>query len=243
MPQYHMRSGAQTYGHAVGCLMIEADEPYIPGDVANASSYDYPVLFRRVPGTTVERITTGDPELESAVVETAQALVSQGVKGITSNCGFMLKFQKAAADAVDVPVFLSSLMQLPFVAAAAGEGRPIGIITAMSNRLGNDLLELSGVRPDTQIAVAGLQDRPEFRGVLEKRGVLDSDKLEQEMVDAAHELQGEHPDLAAIVLECALLPPYARAVQDATGLPVYDFMTLIDYFHAGSHRHRYEGAY
>ena len=173
MPVYELRRGAETYGHAVGVLMLEADEPYIPGDVSNASTFNYPVLYRRVPGATVERTTTGDPELAEAVAATARELESQGVGGITSNCGFMLKFQKAAASAVKVPVFLSSLLQLPFVAATTDEGRPIGVVTAMSNRLGNDLLELAGVRPETPIVVAGLQDRPEFRGVLEIRGRLD----------------------------------------------------------------------
>ncbi|MDZ7842126.1 MAG: hypothetical protein U5R46_15095 [Gammaproteobacteria bacterium] len=52
-----------------------------------------------------------------------------------------------------------------------------------------------------------------------------------------------HPDMGAVVLECSLLPPYPRAVQEATGLPVFDYITMIDYFQAGTQRKRYQGFY
>ena len=35
------------------------------------------------------------------------------------------------------------------------------------------------------------------------------------------------PEIAAIVLECTNMPPYADAVRAATGLPVHDITTLI----------------
>ena len=53
----------------------------------------------------------------------------------------------------------------------------------------------------------------------------------------------EHPDLGAILFECSMLPPYARAVQDAVGLPVFDFVTMINHLHAATHQQRYAGAY
>jgi len=35
--------------------------------------------------------------------------------------------------------------------------------------------------------------------------------------------------MGAILLECSLLPPYAKGVADKTGLPVFDYMTMIDF--------------
>ena len=40
-------------------------------------------------------------------------------------------------------------------------------------------------------------------------------------------LVARHPDIAAIVLECTNMPPYADAVRAATGLPVHDITTLV----------------
>ena len=40
-----------------------------------------------------------------------------------------------------------------------------------------------------------------------------------------------------------MLPPYAKAVQDAVGLPVYDFITMMDYMTAGTRQRAYHGAY
>ncbi|MBT6118567.1 MAG: aspartate/glutamate racemase family protein, partial [Rhodospirillaceae bacterium] len=43
--------------------------------------------------------------------------------------------------------------------------------------------------------------------------------------------------------ECSMLPPYAKAVQDAVGLPVYDFISAIDYLSAGMRQRAYTGGY
>src|SRR5690349_23463818 len=41
------------------------------------------------------------------------------------------------------------------------------------------------------------------------------------------ETKERDPSIAAVVLECSMLPPYAKAVQEAVQLPVFDFITLI----------------
>lgn len=244
MPVYQARQGAESYGHAIGMILLDTVEPFIPGDVGNASTFDFSLLYRAVPGLTVDASLSGDPEREESVVEAAVELERQGVRAISSNCGFLLHYQDAVAAAVRVPVFMSSLLQLPLIAASVGPERGIGVITADATRLGNSLLARAGAPADAPIHVAGMEDKPEFRAsMLDETGVLDSDKLEQETVEAAEELIERHPGIGAILFECAVLPPYARAVQDATGLPVFDFVTMIDYVHAATHRPAYTGAY
>ena len=101
-----------------------------------------------------------------------------------------------------------------------------------------------GVRSEINVVVRGMEDLPHFKeAVLEEHGDLDSDLLEAETVACARELQERHPDMGAILLECSMLPPYAKAVQDETGLPVFDFLTMIDYVYAGTHRKAYQGYY
>ena len=92
--------------------------------------------------------------------------------------------------------------------------------------------------------VKGLQEEPEFGGkVMKEADTLDSDKVEAETVKAAKEMVAKNPDMGAIVIECSMLPPYSKAVQEATGLPVYDFITMIDHLYAATHQQRYDGAY
>ena len=59
------------------------------------------------------------------------------------------------------------------------------------------------------------------------------DELTQELVQTAKELVGHHDQIGAIVLECTQFPPFAEAIQRATGLPVYDVFTLGSWFYSG----------
>lgn len=241
MPEYKVRD-ADSYGHAIGILMLEYRAPFIPGDVGNASTYDYPVLFKTVAGLSLDRALSGDPAQEQRVIEAAEELQRFGVRGISSDCGFLIAYQDAVRQRLEVPVFLSSLLQVPLVAASVSG--PIGVVVASSAGVNDRVLELAGIRDTGRIVVRGMEDMPHFtESILEQGGTLDSDRLEQETVDAVREMVAGHPDMSAIVLECSLLPPYSGAVQAATGLPVFDYIAMIDYFHAGTHRKRYEGFY
>jgi Asp/Glu/hydantoin racemase len=57
---------------------------------------------------------------------------------------------------------------------------------------------------------------------------MDVDKARAENVKVAKELVTENPDVGAIVLECTNMPPYAKAIQEAVQLPVFDIFTLTD---------------
>lgn len=243
MPKYRTRN-ADTYGHSIGILLLDYRGPFIPGDVGNATTYGYPVLFKLVKGLTSARAFAGDPECEAAIVEAARELEQYGVRGISSDCGFLVQYQDAVRKAVKVPVFMSSLLQIPYLSMMFDPKRPIGCITATRKSLGNRVLELAGIRSDINVVVRGMEDEPHFKtAILEEAGDLDSDLIEAETVAIAKGMVREHPDMGAIVLECSMLPPYAKAVQDATGLPVFDFITMIDYAHQGTHRRVYEGYY
>jgi hypothetical protein len=43
------------------------------------------------------------------------------------------------------------------------------------------------------------------------------------------------------VLECANLPPYAKAIQDAVNLPVFDFVTLTNFVYSAVLRREFTG--
>ncbi len=115
---YNARKNQAIYGQGIGILMLDTRfTPFIPGDVGNASTFDFPVTYKVIEGLTVERATGKDPRVLQSLVRGGEALASGGVRAITSTCGYLGFFQKEMADLLDVPVFMSSLLQLPFICA------------------------------------------------------------------------------------------------------------------------------
>lgn len=245
MSTFTVRPGAESYGHDIGILMLDCRTPFIPGDVGNATSYRYPVLYRTVPGLTLHRvIEEGDLQFIDPIVKVARELEAHGVRAITSDCGYMMWFQEAVAQAVSVPVMLSSLLQLPFIASLLNPQQSVGILCANRRRLPPELLARAYPQPTRAVHIMGLEDQPNFRGpILDETPLLDAAAIEAEVVGAARTLVDQHPDIGALLLECSNLPPYAAAIERATGRPVFDFITMIDYVRAACRRRPFEGHY
>src|ERR1700759_139706 len=50
------RGGKALYGAPLGILMLEARFPRIPGDMGNATTWPFPVLYHVVPGASPEKV-------------------------------------------------------------------------------------------------------------------------------------------------------------------------------------------
>lgn len=252
------------YGYAIGILVIEGHFPRLPGALGNATTFPFPVLHHVVAGATGERFVRGagvpeatapegpaprggpaqparDAEIVAPWIEGARALEAAGVRAITTSCGFTAAYQRELADAVDVPVFASSLLVAPLVARMLGRGHRVGIVTADARHLTERHLAGAGVDPRT-VAVAGLEGCPEFEEVVfQDRPDLDVERMQAEVVEVSRALVARHPDVRALLLECSLLPPFAHAVQAATRLPVFDFTNLVTMVHGALIRRPFEG--
>jgi hypothetical protein len=57
----------------------------------------------------------------------------------------------------------------------------------------------------------------------------------------AKQIVDEDPAVKAILLECSLLPPYGAAVQEALDMPVFDYVTMINYVYSAVVKKRFEG--
>ena len=228
------RGGKSIYGAPLGILMLEARFPRIPGDMGNGTTWPFPVLFRVVRGASPERVVLqGAKGLLPDFIAAAKDLVDLGAEGITTNCGFLSIFQKEIATAVGVPVATSSLMQVPWVQATLPPGKRVGLVTVSGSSLTPAHLEGAGVPLDTP--VVGTEGGREFFRVLINgaKQDLDVELARQDVVEAGKGLVARHPEIGAIVLECTNMPPYAAALQEAIGLPVYDIYSMITWFHAG----------
>jgi Asp/Glu/hydantoin racemase len=226
--------GRSIYGAPLGILMLEARFPRIPGDMGNALTWPFPVLYRVVRGATPERVVLRGAEgLLPDFLAAAADLVDLGCEAITTNCGFLSVFQRELAAHVRVPVATSSLIQVPWVQATLPPGKRVGVITVSAGSLTPRHLEAAGVPLDTP--VAGTETGQEFFRVLVKAEKNDMDVAlaARDILEAGRGLVDRHKDIGAIVLECTNMPPYAHALREAIGLPVFDIYSLITWFHAG----------
>lgn len=235
---YGLPEGSQQAwaGEAVGIIVLDARYPCIPGNVANATTFDFPVRYQRIQGSSIDALLyEQSTDQASRFIEAAQALERDGVKAIAGACGFMALFQQEVSASVNIPVFLTSLLQVPFVHTITQ--RPVGVITADARSLSRMSLEHLGIK-DNMIISTGMENCPEFSSaILGEKGTLDSEKIEAEACEKARILKEENPDIGSILLECSDLPPYAHSIQKATGLPVFDYTTMIRHV-AGSLTHR-----
>jgi hypothetical protein len=224
---------------SLGILLLDTVFPRIPGDVGNALSYDYPVVFKTVSGATVQRVVyEADAGLLDDFIQAARELEMQGVSAITSSCGFLTVFQEAVAASVRVPVFLSSLMQVPLVHAMTQ--KRVGIITAHSEKLTAAVLSNAGINDRVPFVMSGLQNSAAFSNPILQNGLsLDKDSIEQDMVDLAISMLDENPDLGAFVFECHNLAPYSQAVGTKTGLPVFDIIDYADWVYRSINQRAY----
>ncbi len=225
--KYRRKNHQVSYGEAIGILLLDSPVPFIPGDVANATTYDFPVRFKKVTGFSVEKALNKDPGIYPVLLEAARDLVANGVRAITGDCGFMALHQQRLKQDLGLPVFLSSLLQIPFIRQILPSESKIGIITASAKSLTPGFLDQIGIEPGQDLTIRGLEICPEFSSaVLEEKGSLDDVLIEREVTAVAKDLL-RNGSTGAILLECSVLPPYAEAVHRETGLPVFDYSTMI----------------
>ncbi len=224
--------GKTVYGARVGILMLDTLFPRIPGDMCNALTWPFPVLFKVVRGATAARVAERSQGMREDFMVAAEELVAQGADGITTNCGFLALYQDELTERCGVPVAASSLMQIPFIERLLPPGKRAGVVTVSTVTLDADHLEAAGARPDTP--VAGTENGREFhRFIRENDTRMDVAAAERDLLDAGRDLVTRHPDVGALVLECTNMTPYARAMSAALALPVYSIYSFVCWFHAG----------
>ena len=229
-----LQGGYPFYAAPVGILLLDARFPRPPGDIAYAETFNFPVVYKVVQQATPARVVRdGAKGLVGAFCEAARELEALGVRAICTSCGFLALHQPTLAAAVRVPVFTSSLLQIPTILTALAPDLKVGVLTISGDSLGPEHFAAVGVPSLDRVVIAGLEQAEALYGpIMANRGPLDVDAATEQVVAAAVALAEAHPDMGALVLECTNLPPYAARIQAATGLPVWDAIGLVRWAHA-----------
>jgi len=219
----------------LGVVRLDYNYPPAKGDIDCPGSYSYDVLFRMVPGLTFEMAQSGKMthEVEKDFRLAINWLEAKGVSGITGDCGFMMAFQPIARQIANVPVFMSSMCQCPLISVAFDKYDKVLILTANGNTLKPQkdcLLNSCGFDVDElRFVIYGCQNVPGFDAVA-KGEKVDVEFVTPGIVKLTKEVIRKEPCIRAVLLECTELPPYADALREATGLPVFDAITCADFF-------------
>ena len=229
---YPLRPGAHYSGAPVGILLLDGDMIWGPGSVANASSFGYPVQFQVVKDLGATDILEPTNEYSIAqITQAARALEQNGARLIVGACGYFIKFQEHVKDAVNVPVALSSLLQIPMIINNLSQRQSLGIVTAVKGQVDDAMLLCSGVDSTDRIIVDAIEQEGNFIDCgLGRSDVFIPDELEANVLSTVRKMVADNPSIGAILLECSEFPPFAATVSEATGLPVFDFISMIDYF-------------
>lgn len=224
--------------NSLGILMLDTRFPRIVGDVGNAASYDYPVIFRKMEGIGSADAVAAHPDrprVLAALKANAEALAAQGAVALGTSCGFLALYQDDLASVSPVPVATSALLHIKRL-----REKNVGVITASAKNLTPAHLAAVGAPGDTP--VVGLPEDSSFAATFLRNGLtLDRAAVEREVVAAGLELVARHPAVDTVVLECTNLPPYRQALETALGLPVLDVLDLLKDFYLEVSKRRYSG--
>jgi hypothetical protein len=225
-----LAGGRTLYGLDVGILMLDTVAPRLPGDVGNALTWPFPVRYRIVKGAEPARIMgrREDPTLLAPFIEAARELEREGVRAITTSCGFLAVFQRELAAAVRVPVLTSALLQVPLAARLIRADQRVGILTERANLTERHFEGVGWSSRDFPVVIRSMPDGAYFPTVyIDNKPEADPERLERDMLDLASGLIRDHPDIGAIVSECTNFVPFAQAMRRATGRPIFDLYTLV----------------
>ncbi|PZW37684.1 hypothetical protein C8P66_1438 [Humitalea rosea] len=232
-----------VHGVRIGILVLDTKFQRLPGDVGNGTSWPFPVQYAVVHGATPDRIVrpTLDDDVFQLFARAADDLVALGVDGITTSCGFLALLHPQMVAHCPVPVATSALLQIPLVQSMLPAGKRVGVVTMDKASL--TPAHFRAVGAPTDLPIVGIPPDGIFRRNQQtSAAVVSHAEHEAEVVAAAAALLRDHPEVGALVLECTNLPPYSATLEATFNLPVYDIVTLVEWFHAGLRPRRFNGA-
>lgn len=248
--QIKARKQHRCYGMGLGIIILDDVYPGFPGDVRNASAYPFPIQFGIVEGIDIRKLVFEDDKSPclAPIQRAARKLEDMGCRAVAAECGYFAYFQKEIAGYVDIPAFMSSLLQVPFAQQLVGPNKVVGLLVGSRQYMTTAHLEAVGVQAGSNFVVAGATDDyacPEFDHLWIESKRTDPpgafyDIAERDFIHAGVDFYNKHPNMGAMVLECTGMQPFARAIQREIDIPIFSWGTLLDYaYSVAVHRDYY----
>lgn len=223
------------FGQEVGMIAFDSWYPAIrKGHQIHQKTFDFPLRLEFVsePFAPESREQLWFGWRLPAFVAAAQRLEAAGCRALVTGCGLLGSIQTELAEAVEIPVFTSTLQMIPLLRNALQRTRKVGVLTvseAFLRRFDNAAFSKCGVPDHGDLIVAGICESPHAQTWWTQFSDLDFDpsRIEALLIDIVFEMRLRHPELGALVLECTELTPYKDTLKRHFGLPVVDAVDLV----------------
>ena len=209
------------------------------GNLGNPHSFRYPVRYATARNAYTERILRGDAQVGREYLKQARTLERQGVSAVLATCGFAVLYQPLLAGGLRVPVATSSLLALPLALRTAPRGGEVGVITYDADRLARRFLLAGGaVRADLpRLRIGGLEGTETWRQLALPEPDVSFEVLQTDVLDTVMRFLRRHRQVRSLLFECSALCPFTPQLRAATGLPIFDFLSVADALMAGLDTH------
>ena len=228
--------GKNFYGFDIGIIMLETIFPRIIGDVGNAKTFNFPVLYEVVEkfpsSKVVLNLTFEDIE---PFIKAAKNLEKKDVSAITTSCGFLVLFQKILAQEINIPIFTSTLLLIPFIKNILRDDKKILILTANSETLTAQHFNAAGLNKfDSALEIVGTQNTKTFTNfTVENWQCVNIDELRKDLFSALEKNPSlQKGEVGAILMECTNMPPFSEEIRQRWKIPIFDFVSLTNFVYS-----------
>lgn len=178
----------------------------------------YKVVEVVVKGLTPKGAAKLTPESTAALKAGITQLEGQGVIGIAGESALMLPMQAAASGMTKLPVCLSPVLQVALLVPAHDKQQTFVIFSKYRD-------ELLAQRP-ALLKMCGVL-APQENLVIEN---IPENMSPEDLVEKVKSIKASNPKLAGVILDCQELIQHSDKLRANTAFPVFDLVTLLDFF-------------
>jgi len=202
-------------GFVAGILIAEASDYKPVGHIANALSFPYGVRYSII--KSISDPNADEETIANEIREAAKQLEIEGVRFIVSGGRELGKYQQVVADAVDLPVFMTSLMQLKWIKIGLRSAEKILVLSDMPAEKAVEVCKACGVPQEYYDDCVYLQIDP---ATMDAASVLDYLKTNN-IID--------ENNIKAALLDTQIFAEDPEALKKAFGINVWTMQKLMGY--------------
>jgi hypothetical protein len=129
---------------------------------------------------------------------------------------------------------------VPWILTGLSPDQKVAVIAAKKEVVTDFVFSQIDLPDRSRVVLDDAWDCPEFQAMVSPDG-FNPKVLGEQLAEKAKSIIESHPECGAILLQCSDLPPFAHLIQCATGLPVFDGLSLIRWGWSAAVRRPYRG--